>query len=184
MNLAKRITEAPPSIRWHVGQVATNVIYRRAFGSLGPGSVIVAPSILRGVENIHVGADCAIYPGAWLACEPGGGPLRLGDRNYLGHDVHVHATDPVEIGSDCIIAHGAFISSADHTRGEDRKGVVKTGPIRIGDRVFVGQRAIILGGVTIGDGATIGAGAVVTRDVPADGIAAGVPARLLGGRVE
>ena len=56
----------------------------------------------------------------------------------------------------------------------------RTGPVTIGDHVFVGQRAIILGGVTIGDGATIGAGSVVTRDVPAGAVVAGVPARPLG----
>lgn len=53
------------------------------------------------------------------------------------------------------------------------------GPVIIGHNVWVGDSAIILSGVTIGDGAVIGAGAVVTRDIPAFGVATGVPARVL-----
>ena len=181
MNLAKRLTEAPPSIRWYLGALRTKALYRHAFGYLGSGSVIVSPRVLRGVENIYLGDGVAVYPGGWLQCEPGGGPLRVGDRTYLGHDVHLHAIDPVTIGTDCVLADGVFIASTDHQPG-DRSASAGTGPVTIGDRVFLGQRAIVLGGVTIGDGATVGAGAVVTRDVPPGAVVAGVPARVIGGR--
>lgn len=180
MNLAKRLTEAPPSIRWHLGALRTKALYRHAFGHLGTGSVIVSPRVLRGVENIYLGDGVAVYPGGWLQCEPGGGPLRVGDRTYLGHDVHLHAIDPVTIGADCVLADGVFIASTDHQPG-DRSASAGTGPVTIGDRVFLGQRAIVLGGITIGDGATVGAGAVVTKDVPAGAVVAGVPARVIGG---
>ena len=53
-------------------------------------------------------------------------------------------------------------------------------PVRIGDRVWVGTRAVVLKGVTIGDGAVVAAGAVVTSDVPAGTVVAGVPARVVG----
>lgn len=182
MTLARRLTEAPPSLRWHVGALRSRVLYSRSFGSFGRGSVIVSPRILRGVERIHVGSGCAIYPGAWLQSEPGGADLRIGDRVYLGHDVHVHAADLVSIGDGGVIADGVFIASVDHQR-ETRDDVVGTGPVVIGDDVFIGQRAVVLGGVTIGDGATIGAGAVVTKDVPAGTVAAGVPARIISGGV-
>ena len=180
MNLARRLTEAPPSIRWYLGALRTKALYRHAFGYLGSGSVIVSPRVLRGVENIYLGDGVAVYPGGWLQCEPGGGPLRVGDRTYLGHDVHLHAIDPVTIGTDCVLADGVFIASTDHQPG-DRSASAGTGPVTIGDRVFLGQRAIVLGGVTIGDGATVGAGAVVTRDVPPGAVVAGVPARVIGG---
>ena len=180
VNITRSLTEARPSWRWHISRVMTSSVYRRAFGSLGPGTVIVRPHKLQGVDRIHIGADCSVFEGAWLACEPDGGPLRIGDRTYLGHGVHVHALDPVSIGDDCVLADGVFIGSSDHDR-DDRHQVHGTGPITIGDRVFVGQRAVVLGGVTIGDGATVGAHAVVTRDVEAGATVAGVPARPVGG---
>ena len=53
------------------------------------------------------------------------------------------------------------------------------GPIKVGNNVFIGNNAIILPGVTIGDNVIIGAGAVVTKDIPSDSVAAGVPARVI-----
>lgn len=182
MTLTRILVEARPSLRWHTSRVMTSGIYRRAFGSLGSGSVIVRPHKLQGVDRIHIGTDCSVFEGAWLACEPDGGPLRIGDRTYLGHGVHVHALDPVTIGSDCVLADGVFIGSSDHDR-DDRHQVHATGPITIGDRVFIGQRAVVLGGVTIADGATIGANAVVTKDVAAGVTVVGIPARPVGGGI-
>lgn len=163
-------------MRWHTSRLMTSGIYRRAFGSVGSGTVIVRPHKLQGVDRIHIGRDCAIYEGAWLACEPNGGPIRIGDHTYLGHGVHVHAIDPVTIGSECVLADGVLIASSDHD-ATDRHAVRGTGPITIGDRVFIGQRATVLGGVTIGDNATVGAHAVVTRDVAPGQTVVGVPAR-------
>jgi acetyltransferase-like isoleucine patch superfamily enzyme len=59
------------------------------------------------------------------------------------------------------------------------QGAYSKGPIRIGDHVWIGTGAIILDGVTIGAGAIIGAGAVVTKDIPENAIAAGVPAKVI-----
>ena len=85
----------------------------------------------------------------------------------------------ITIGENCIVAPKAMILAHDaslfiHT------GKYRVEPVRIGNRVFIGYGAIVMPGVTIGDGAVIGAGAVVTRDIPADTVAAGVPARILG----
>lgn len=179
MTLTRGLTQARPGLRWRVGRVATSLLYRRAFGSIGAGTVIVRPHKLQGVERIHLGVGCSVFEGAWLASEPGGGELRIGDHTYLGHDVHVHALDPVTIGSGCVLADGVFIGSSDHDR-DDRHQVHGTGPITIGDRVFIGQRAVVLGGVRIGDGATVGAHAVVTRDVEPGQVVVGIPARPVG----
>jgi acetyltransferase-like isoleucine patch superfamily enzyme len=176
VNLARRLVEAPGALRWHAGRARTAALYRPAFGAIGPGTVIVRPHRLRGVDRIAIGRDCAIYEGAWLAVEDGGGPLTIGDTTYLGHAVHVHAIDPVTIGSRCVLADGVYVTSTDHDR-TDRRRTHGTGPVTIGDDVFLGQRAVVLGGVTVGSGATVAAHAVVTRDVEPGAVVAGVPAR-------
>jgi acetyltransferase-like isoleucine patch superfamily enzyme len=178
VTLLRRFVELRPALRWRAGKLATRLIYCRAFGGIGRDTVIVRPHRLKGVELIHVGAGCSVFEGAWLASEAGG-ELRIGDRTYVGHDVHLHAYDPVTIGSNCVIADGVFVGSSDHDR-TDRHQVHGTGAIVIGDHVFLGQRSVVLGGVTIGDGATIGAHAVVTRDVAPGQTVVGIPARPVG----
>lgn len=178
MNLARRIAEAPSKLRWHAGRLATALLYRQAFAEVGEGTVIMRPRILRGLDRIEIGAGCTVYPGVWLQCEPGGGPILIGSQTILSHNLHIHSIDPVTIGSGCQIADSVFITTADHLRGDDRSLVRGTGAIVIEDDVFIGQNAVVLGGVRIGAGATIGAGAVVTKDVPAGAVAVGVPARL------
>lgn len=178
---ARFLTSAPPGIRWHRSRIWTDLVLRRSFASIGAGTVIVKPLVLRGVERISIGARCAVYEGVWLEVEPGESDagLIIGDDTYLGHSVHVHALAPVQVGSRCVLADGVLLNSGDHSRA-DRHDVVPTGPITVGDDVFIGQNAIVLGGVRIGDRATVAAGAVVTRDVGAGAVVAGVPARPLG----
>lgn len=179
MPVIERLVELPPSLRWHIARLVTGVVHRRAFGSIGAGTVIVRPHKLQGVSRIHLGTGCSVFEGVWLASEPDGGELRIGDRTYIGHGVHLHALDAVTVGSECVIADGVFVGSSDHDR-DDRHQVHGTGPITIGDRVFLGQRCVVLGGVTIGDGATVGAHAVVTRNVAPGETVVGIPARPVG----
>lgn len=179
MNLVRTWVEAPPSIRWHLSRLRMPLL-RRAFANIGANTVIVRPRTLRGVAQISLGADCSIFEGAWLKCESNPeATIHIGDRTYLGHDVHVHSIDPVHIGSDCVLADYVLVTSTDHDRVE-RKVTHGTGAVMIGDRVFIGQGATVLGGVTIGDGATIAAHSVVTRDVAAGSVVGGIPARVIG----
>jgi acetyltransferase-like isoleucine patch superfamily enzyme len=180
VNLARRLTEAGPGLRWQLARPRTLLLYRRAFAHIGDGTVIVAPRVLRGVDRISIGDGCAVYSGAWLACEEPTGSITIGDGSYLGHDVHVHSIDPITIGRGCVLADGAHITTSDHDR-DDRLATHGTGATVIGDHAFIGQRAVVLGGITIGAGATVGAHAVVTRDVPAGAVVGGVPARVIGG---
>jgi len=115
--------------------------------------------------------------------------LAPGARLHLGPQVGMSAAVIcagllIEIGEGTILGAGAMVLDNDFhvPKGawgwatEHRAGAK---PIRVGRGVFIGARAMVLKGVTIGDRAVIGAGAVVTKDVPAQGVAAGNPARIL-----
>ncbi|QMU97379.1 acyltransferase [Microbacterium esteraromaticum] len=177
MNLARTLTELPPSLRWRWYELLSRLIYRRAFKNYGAGSVIVAPLRLRGTERIVIGSRLAAYEGCWIEAEPGA-HLTIGDRVYLGHRVHLHAVGNITVGNGVMMTDNVMVSSGSHEMDE-AKSAVPGAPIVIGDDVFIGQNAMVLAGVTIGPGATVGAGAVVTRDVPAGATVAGVPARIV-----
>ncbi len=177
--LARRASELAPGIRWHRSRFWTSVVLSRGFESVGTGTVVVAPRKLGGVDRISIGARCAVFEDAWLQCEPGtSGRLEIGDDNYFGHLVHLHAVDDIIIGHNCTFADAVLVNSGRHAPG-DRDRVDGAGRIVIGNDVFVGEGVKILGGVTVGDRAVIGAGSVVTRSVAPGTVVAGVPARAL-----
>jgi acetyltransferase-like isoleucine patch superfamily enzyme len=122
----------------------------------------------------------AEYGRCRLATLAAGAEIRL--HNHVGlSSCLICCAQRVEVGKGTIIGGGAMILDTDfHPRGpqgewlNDPKAVSR--PVLIGEKCFIGARAIILKGVTIGDGAVVGAGAVVTRDVPAGAVVAGNPA--------
>lgn len=177
MRLAQLLVEKRAGVRYRLSRLGMPIM-RAAFESIGRGTVIIRPHYLQGVDRINVGDDVIMRDGAWLAAEGAAGRLTIGSRTYVGHRCHFHSIDPISIGTGCVFADNVFVASADHGR-VDRHALVGTGPIIIGDDVFLGQNAVVLGGVSIGDGATVAAGAVVIRDVPAGTVVGGVPARPL-----
>jgi acetyltransferase-like isoleucine patch superfamily enzyme len=126
--------------------------------------------------------------------------VSIGRGTYLMGDGHFEYTSqraPVSIGSFCSIAREVrFMTDAGHHMdmattfplgqmyfGRDPHPAPTKGGIVIGHDVWIGHRALIMGGVTIGNGAVIGAGSVVTRDVPAYCVYAGNPARFIKRRL-
>lgn len=98
----------------------------------------------------------------------------------LNYNCSILDTSPVYIGDHTFIAPGVCISCAGHAIHPDERAVYDTSkPIHIGEKVWIGANATILAGVNIGDNSIIGAGSVVTKDIPANVIAAGNPCRVL-----
>jgi len=174
--IATFLVELPPRTRWKLAALRMTLI-RGAFGHVGRNTVIVRPERIRGARGITIGESTAIYEDAWLQAEPGG-RLSIGDGVYIGRRAHFHAAGNVTIGSGCYITDEVVISDGEHDRRQ-LDVVTSRGDIRLGERVFVGNGAMILGGVTVGDGAQIAARAVVTRDVPAGSTVAGTPAKVI-----
>ena len=106
--------------------------------------------------------------------------LTIGNNVFINQGCHFMDLGGITIGDDVMIGPKVNLISAGHplSPAERRSGIVAK-PISIGNNVWIGAAATILPGVTIGDNAVIAAGAVVSRDVPADTLAAGVPARVL-----
>lgn len=107
----------------------------------------------------------------------GWGKIRIGDRVFINSGVVVVSVLEVTIGNDVAIANEAYIMDTDSHGVEGRP--VKNAAVRIGDGSWIGARAIILPGVTIGKRCLVAAGAVVSRDVPDDTLVAGNPAKVI-----
>ncbi len=153
-------------------------------GGLGP------PGSRRGV--LTIGAGSTFSTGGWVILGPGvetavgdGATLSLGAATYVTADSQLLCRERIEIGSDCAISFGVLVMDSDmHKISVEGELRPDTGPVVIGDHVWIGAGATILKGARIGDGAVIGAGSVVTGDIPPGTLAAGTPARVRREHVE
>jgi maltose O-acetyltransferase len=107
--------------------------------------------------------------------------LSVGARTFINYNLTALDVAAITIGEDCQIGPNVQLLTPTHPvePGPRRDGLEAAEPITIGDNVWLGGGAIVLPGVSIGDNSVIGAGAVVTRDIPANVIALGSPARVV-----
>lgn len=128
--------------------------------------------VLGGKFTFMYGADIIVFSGA---------VLKLGDGSFINSDCKIRCHHLIDIGEGCAISHDVTIMDSD---AHCLNGVVSKNPIVIGNHVWIGTRVTILNGVKIGDGAVVAAGSVVTKDIPSNCLAGGVPARILKENVE
>jgi acetyltransferase-like isoleucine patch superfamily enzyme len=111
------------------------------------------------------------------------GRLVIGSDVFFNRGCHIVVLRQVSIGSHCLFGESVSIHDENHClaiAGAPRSRLPLTAaPVRIGDNVWIGAKCTITAGVTIGDDSVIGANSVVTRDIPARCLAAGVPARVI-----
>jgi len=107
--------------------------------------------------------------------------ITLGDNFYANFDCLFLDDAPITIGANVMFAPGVHVYTASHQlMAEERaSGLEFARPVSIGDHAWIGGRVVINPGVTIGSGAVIGSGSVVTRDIPANTLAAGNPCRVI-----
>jgi acetyltransferase-like isoleucine patch superfamily enzyme len=145
---------------------------------LPTSAVFLGRNQIYGNGRIRCGENLLIYPGQYMETY-GDAEIELGDGVVLSTGVHMVAYAGIRVGKGSMIGEYTSIRDANHSRaiGKSLRDSDHTAkPILIGREVWIGRGVTVLGGVVIGDGATVGANAVVTRDVPAGAVVAGVPA--------
>ena len=126
----------------------------------------------------EVGEGVAVRPP--FHCDYGS-HISIGARTFVNYGCVLLDVAPIRIGAACQLATRVQLLTATHPVDPEprRLGWESAEPIEIGDNVWLGGGAVVCPGVTIGEDTVVGAGAVVTRDLPAGVVAAGVPARVL-----
>jgi acetyltransferase-like isoleucine patch superfamily enzyme len=168
------------SLPWNRAQIHWQFLRREAFVRWPVhGNVLEA---LR-ERRLEIGAGVLLEPGVWITA-PGTARVRIGAGSFLNLGVMVASEGLVEIGENCMLANGCFVSDASHRYDDPDQpitwqGFQSKGPTRIGDNCWLGANVVVTSGVTIGERCVIGANSVVTHDLEPFSIAAGLPARLI-----
>ncbi|HEY3058384.1 MAG TPA: acyltransferase, partial [Chloroflexota bacterium] len=108
-----------------------------------------------------------------------GGHLEIGDNVFINYGSSLVASTHVKVGNDCLIGTHVMVMDTDFHRVDDKSYDTTGSPVILEERVWLGNRSIVLKGVTIGHDSVVAAGSVVTQDVPPRTIVAGVPAKVI-----
>ena len=176
-------------LNWRYGVLLWRWAWRRALTPAGrrwrtDGLVFLG----RGLElevsprgRLQLGRFVWIGDGTKIRCHEG--LVEIGAKTVIGQECTISAYQHVRIGEQCVIADRAMFIDFDHgvvevERPIRRQGIYKR-DVEVGNNVWIGYGACVLRGVRVGDNAVIGTNSVVTRDVPANAVVGGSPARVL-----
>jgi len=118
----------------------------------------------------------AMFPPFYTDC---GKNISVGKNVFINSGCRFQDQGGITIGDGALIGHNVVLATLNHDIEPRKRSTMHPAPIVIGKNVWIGANATVVPGVTIGDGAVIAAGAVVTRDVPANVIVGGVPAKII-----
>ena len=157
--LLERMRRLNATTETPAGLAEREVLLREALGTYGENLFLLPPvQSSWGLTHVHIGRDVFINFNATF----------IDDADIF-------------IGDDCMFGPNVSIITAEHPiePALRRRKLQFNKPVRIGNNVWIGAGATVLAGVSIGDNAVVGAGSVVTRDVPANTVVVGAPARVL-----
>ena len=131
--------------------------------------------------KLHIGRWAWVGHGSKLRVHEG--EVRIGAKTVMGQECTISAFQHVSIGRECIVADRVMLIDFDHGMVEVERPIRLQGiykrDVRVGHNVWIGYGACVLRGVTVGDNSVIGTSAVVTKEVPANAIVGGIPARVI-----
>lgn len=167
--------------------------YRRELQQCGEDFSITLPIITYGLENIRIGNRFRAGDHFKLRCfsewlhQKFTPSIIIGDDFSAESDCYISAINQIQIGNDVLLA--SRVTIIDHNHGKRdfsdleippmKRELSSKGPIVIEDNVWLGENVTVLGGVRIGRNSIVGANSVVTKDIPANSIAAGNPAKII-----
>ena len=138
------------------------------------------PTDVRKWMSILIGQELdegfGLFPPFYTDC---GRNIHLEKNVFINSGCHFQDQGGIFIGEGTFIGHNVILATLNHDMNPYTRADIHPKPIHIGKRVWIGSGAIVLPGVTIGDNSVIGAGSVVTKDVPADCVYGGNPAKFI-----
>jgi acetyltransferase-like isoleucine patch superfamily enzyme len=164
-------------------------LWRRLLTSAGRRWHSDGPFFLgRGLElkieprgEIRFGRFVWIGDGTKIRCHEGA--VEIGAKTVMGQECTISAYQRVRIGDECVIADRAMFIDFDHGIVEVERPIRLQGiykrDVEVGNNVWIGYGACILRGVSVGDNSVIGSNSIVTKDVPANAVVGGIPARII-----
>jgi len=164
----------PPGFRADVER-AWEILGR--LNALPPGDFDAMRAVLAELTGREIDPSVRVLPPFHT---DGGRNLRFGRNVFVNHGCTAMDLGGIDIGDDVMIGPNVHLISSGHpTDPETRRSRITTGPVRVERGVWIAAGAMVLQDVTVGEDAVVAAGAVVTRDVPARTLVAGVPARVV-----
>ncbi len=169
--------------RWY-----TDYFLRPECVHMGPYDTVMKPwYVVISGPNIRIGRSFTaigepmhrVEIGVW-GREAGAGRIEIGDCVLMSPGTRISASDEIIIGDGVMMANSTYVTDSDwHTIYDRTCRDEKAYPVKIGDNVWLGDHSTVLKGVTIGENSVVAARAVVTKDVPANVVVAGNPARVV-----
>jgi len=182
-----------------------SLLYRSLFGACGARPYIGRGVVIRNASGIQLGQKMLIDDYSIIDCRRGstitigdhtcigrgsiiaakGGNITFDSGVNIGTSCRIATQSSIVIGAGALVAAYAYIGPSNHEWDEDTESFIagkmeKRGGVIIGERSWIGTRATILDGVTIGKGSVVGAHSLVREDVPPRTIVAGCPAKIIG----
>ncbi len=173
-------------------RLVKRIQYRSPQGlkKLGEDAYIMLPRRIEGASCIEIGDRSVIYKHGWLSAilhyanEDFTPHLVIGDDVYIGQYSCIICLSNIVIGSGCVLSEHVYITDSAHGLDPQdglimKQKLVKKGDVYIGNSSFIGYRACIMPGVTLGNHCVVGVNSVVTHSFPDYSMVAGSPARLI-----